>query len=357
MNRSQHPASVALPATALPDHVLTRQDSVETARSFLGADFPHLGRIVKIIEGSGVDTRHLVRPLSATLQDAGFGARNDLYMTTVKDLGERAAAQALANAGLQPRDVDLVITTSCTGIMIPSLDAWLIPKMGFRRSTKRLPITELGCAAGAVALSRAREFLQVYPGRNVLIIAAELCSLTYQPRDLDMQALVGGILFGDGVAACVVQGAERPGLRLQANDSFLFEDSWGYMGFDMRDTGLHLVLDKGIPNAVEKQIAPVLTGFLAEHGLKKEQVGFFGIHPGGRKVMDEIERVFGLDDQPLRASRDCLREVGNLSSASILVVLKNMIERYAPKDGAQGLLTAFGPGFSAEMLLASWHDA
>lgn len=349
-----HKAVVARPALALPSHVLSRENLKDAARAFLGESFPHLRRVLSIIENSGVERRHLVRPLSATLEQTGFGGRNDLYIETVKKLGEEAAAAALANAGIGSGDVDLIITTSCTGIMIPSLDAWLVPKMGFSRTTKRLPITELGCAAGAAALSRAREYLQVYPGRNVLVVAAELCSLTYQPQDLSMQALVGGILFGDGVAACVVRGDDVPGFSLTMNDSFLFEDSWAYMGFDVRDTGLHLVLDKGIPGAVERQIAPVLTGFLEKNRTKGADLGFFGIHPGGRKVLDEIERVFDLDDDALRASRDCLKDVGNLSSASILVVLKNLWERYPPADGARGLLTAFGPGFSAEMLLAEW---
>jgi predicted naringenin-chalcone synthase len=238
--------------------------------------------------------------------------------------------------------------------MIPSLCAHLLPDLGFRPDTKRLPITELGCAAGAVALSRAREFCQAYPGANVLIVATELCSLTFQPGDASFQALVGAVLFGDGAAACVVRGADCPGFRLLTNDSFLFPDSLAYMGFDVRDTGLHLLLDKGIPGAVERQISPVFNRFLEASGVGASDVDFFCIHPGGRRILLEVERVFGLEPGEAAASWECLAEVGNLSSASIFVVLRNLFERHRPSAGERGFLAAFGPGFSVEMCLGRW---
>jgi 1,3,6,8-tetrahydroxynaphthalene synthase len=348
------------PAVVLPEHVFTKDMLVETAQRVLGDTHPHLKRILKIIENAGVHKRHLVQSLEDTLSPQGFGARNHLFEETSKDLCVKAGAQALENAGLTPKDIDLIITTSCTGIMIPSVCAHMIPTMGFKRTTKRLPITELGCAAGAVALSRAREFILSHPGKNVLIVSHELCSLTYQRQDLTMQAIIGALLFGDGVAATVVRGDgnhQGAGFTLEENQSFLFEDSWAYMGFDVKDSGLHLVLDKGIPGAVERQIAPVMTGFLDENGLKKGDVDFFVMHPGGKKVLDEIARVFELPPGKLEASLDCLRYVGNLSSASIHVVLQNTFDTYTPQHGQRGLLTAFGPGFSAEMILGHWQGA
>jgi len=349
-------AVVCRPAVVVPEHVLTKETLKQTARALL-ADFPHLRRLERIIDNSGIERRYLVRPIEETVHPEGFGARNELYARESKRLVEAAARGALDHAGLEPEDIDLVITTSCTGIMIPSVCAHLIPALGFRPQTKRLPITELGCAAGTVALSRAREFLRCYPGRNVLIVSHELCSLTYQRGDQSMQALVGAMLFGDGAAGVVVRGdggARGAGLRLDVNASFLFEDSWGYMGFDVRDSGLHLILDKGIPGAVERQIGPVLNGFLAEQGRSARDVDFFCLHPGGRKILDEIARVFSLCPSRARASYDCLAEVGNLSSASIYVVLHNLMERYAPRAGDTGLVVGFGPGFSAEMLLGTW---
>lgn len=349
-------AVVCRPALVLPDSELSRDTLKETAVRVLEGH-PHLPRILRIIENTGIETRHLVRPIEETVTAGGFGARNDLFIAESKRLGERAARAALDNADLRPEDIDFIITTSCTGVMIPSLDAHLIGALGFLPRTKRLPMTELGCAAGTVALSRARELIRAGAAKNVLIVAHELCSLTYQASDFTMQALVGALLFGDGVAGCVVRGDGKhagPGLQLDANESFLFEGSWGYMGFDVRDTGMHLILDKGIPGAVERQIAPVLLGFLDGQNRKKEDMDFFVLHPGGKKVLDEIARVFDLGPEDTRASRDCLAEVGNLSSASILVVLRNIFERYAPRAGDTGLVVGFGPGFSAEMLLTTW---
>ncbi len=352
-----HTAIACRPALVVPPHVLTRDTLKDALTDALGPDFPNLGRLLRIAEHSGIERRHLVRPLRETLMAEDFGTRNDVYVRESKRLVEDAARAALENADVEPEDIDLIITTSCTGFMIPSVCAHLMPALGFRPTTKRLPITELGCAAGTVALSRAREFIACYPGANVLVVAHELCSLTYQPGDRTMQSLVGALLFGDGAAGVVVRGDGRApdrGLRLDVNASFLFPDSWGYMGFDVRASGLHLILDRGIPGAVERRVKPVLEHFLHEHGLVPADVEFFCLHPGGRKVLDELARVFALDPEDTRASRDCLAEVGNLSSASIFVVLQNLFDRYTPRHGATGLLTAFGPGFAAEMALGTW---
>ncbi len=352
-----HVAVACKPALVLPEHELSRERVQETAALILGEGHRHANRVKRIIENSGIERRYLVQSLVDTITPNGFGQRNDIFIAASKELGERAALEALRNAGVDAHDVDLIITTSCTGFMIPSLCAHLIPKLGFSRTTKRLPITERGCAAGAFSLGMAREHI-AGGGKNVLIVAHEFCSLTYQRDDVSMQALVGALLFGDGVAACVVRGVDPlgslNGFELHAAESWLFEDSWGYMGFQVKDSGLHLVLDKGIPGAVERSIKPVMLGFLDRNGLGADDVAFHVLHPGGKKVIDEVARTFDLAPSALEPSRKCLRDVGNLSSASVLVVLKNTFEA-APQDGARGLLTAFGPGFSAEMVLGRWR--
>jgi 1,3,6,8-tetrahydroxynaphthalene synthase len=351
-------AVAVLPSLVFPKHELTKDTVAEMTALLLGADNRQLGRVQRILQNAGIERRYLAQTVEETVVDRGFGYRNNLFIENSKVLGEQAARAALDNAGLAAKDIDLIITTSCTGFMIPSLCAHLIPAMGFARTTKRLPITERGCAAGAFALAQARDHIAA-GGKNVLIVAHEFCSLTYQRSDLSMQALVGALLFGDGVAACVVRGDGGAhevggGFELHANQTWLFEDSWGYMGFDVKDSGLHLVLDKGIPGAVERAIKPVMLGFLETQGLTGNDIDFHVLHPGGKKVIDEVARTFGLEASAFQASYDCLKEVGNLSSASIFVVLKNIFEQRMPQHGQRGLLTAFGPGFSAEMSLGRW---
>lgn len=350
-------ATVCHPALALPKHSFSIEDAKAKAEAVLGKDFPHIKKILRILENAGVQKRYLVQTLEESFAHEGLKSRNDLFIEESKRLGKQAAEAAMKNAGVTGEDIDLIITTSCTGFMIPSVCAYLLPELGMKRNTKRMPITELGCAAGAVSISRAREFCQTYPGSNVLIMSHELCSLTFQPDDFSMQAIVGGALFGDGVTAAVVRDAPVSGFEVAANDSYLFEDSWHYMGFDVRDSGFHLVLDKGIPGAVEKQIAPVFREFLANNDVTREDLDFFAIHPGGRKLVDELSRALEISEESNAPSRECLRDVGNLSSASVFVVLKNLFERHRPKAGEKGLLAAFGPGFSAEMSLGTWREA
>lgn len=368
------PAVAMKPAIALPENLLDRELVERMLVAVLGEDNRNVGRLKKIISNSGIERRYLVQTIGQTVEEAGFGTRNDRFIEASKTLGEQAAREAVENAGLSPKDIDLVITTSCTGFMIPSLCAHLIPTMGIPRTATRLPITERGCAAGAFALGQAQKHIQS-GGKNALIVAHEFCSLTYQRQDVTMQALVGAMLFGDGVAACVVRGDGgheehrqdgQVGFALGQSQSWLFEDSWGYMGFDVKDSGLHLVLDKGIPGAVERAIQPVMLGFLEAQGLRADDIDFHVLHPGGRKVIDEVARTFNLPKEALAPSYECLRDVGNLSSASVLVVLNNIFRHAAtahttgvddvcaPTSGQRGLLTAFGPGFSAEMVLGTW---
>ena len=191
----QHPPVVCCPVVVLPDHEVTMDSLKAMAQRVLEGQASLLPRILRIIDNSGIKSRRIVRSMEDSVVPSGFGHRNDLFIETSKRLGEEAAARALESANLDAKDIHLIITTSCTGIMIPSLDAHLITKMSFGPRTKRLPITELGCAAGTVAMSRAREFILAHPGQNVLIVAHELSSVTYQPADFNMAALIGALLF------------------------------------------------------------------------------------------------------------------------------------------------------------------
>ncbi len=209
-------------------------------------------------------------------------------------LGRQAAEACLATAGMTPTDVDMIITVSCTGFMIPSLDAHLINLMGFRPDVRRLPITELGCAAGAMALSRAWEFVRAFPGKTVLIVSVELATLTFQRGDLSQANLISCVLFGDGAAAALVTGRDVAGPRILDADTYTFPTSLDAMGFDLRDSGFHIVLSKDVPQMIRERIAELTQNFLARSGLTRSDVTTFLLHPGGQKLLSYIEEQLGL---------------------------------------------------------------
>jgi alkylresorcinol/alkylpyrone synthase len=263
--------------------------------------------------------------------------------------------EALDRASITPQDVDLFITVSCTGVMIPSVDAYLAQQMGFRSNVRRLPITELGCAAGAAGLTRALEYLRAYPEATVLLAAIELPTLTFQRKDFSQANLISAVLFGDGAAAAVITGRDARGPAILDSESFLFPESIDAMGFDLRDTGFHIVLAKEVPQLIRDRIGGLVDDFLARHSLTRKQVKSWLLHPGGQKLLAYMEQELGLCRCEVEPSWDVLRDYGNLSSASVLFVLNECLARGKMNAGDRGLLAAFGPGFSAEMLLLQWN--
>jgi alkylresorcinol/alkylpyrone synthase len=248
-----------------------------------------------------------------------------------------------------------VITTSCTGIMIPSVDAYLVDALGFRPDVRRLPITELGCVGGAAALARADDFLRGFPDAHVLVVAVELPSLSLQRDDTSPANLVASALFGDGAAAVVMAGGvSRPGVRVRATLSHIFPRSTGALGFDLHEDGFHSVISKDIPAMLKGEIVALVDKLAARAGLTRDQVTCFLLHPGGRKILGAVEDGLGLPREATQPSWDVLREYGNQSSASVLFVLHQWLTQREPITGAHGVLAAFGPGLTTEMLLLQW---
>jgi len=347
-------ATIAATATALPPYQLTR----ESVKYYLDKVFPlqgvRLDAMQAIVENSQIDRRFCIHPVEFIVEPRPLEALSLDYIENAVELGQRVAEDCLARAGCGPRDVDLLITVSCTGFMIPSLDAHLINRMGFRCDVRRLPVTELGCAAGAAALARAWEFQRAFPGATALVISVELPSLTFQRRDISQANLISSILFGDGAAAALVTGNGAAGPRLVDARSYTFPDSLAAMGFDLKNSGFHIVLSKDIPDLIRSKVKELVTSFLGKNGLRKEDVAAFVLHPGGQKLLSYVEEELGLEKRLTQPSWDVLREYGNLSSASVLFVLHEWLTKRPLAPGDHALLAAFGPGFTAEMLLAQW---
>jgi alkylresorcinol/alkylpyrone synthase len=348
-------ATIAATATAVPPHLITRDD----VKYYFGRVFEvperRIEAMMSIVDNAAVQQRHAIFPIDYTIQPRALAQTNNEYIEHSIKLGREASEKCLSRAGLRADEIDLIITVSCTGFMIPSLDAHLIQLMGFRSNVCRMPFTELGCAAGAMALSRAADFLKSRPDANVLIISVELPSLTFQRKDISQANLISSILFGDGAAAVIVTGQDKPGPRILVTETYTFPDSLNAMGFDLRDSGFHILLSKDVPEMIGAKIKDLVHGFLERHGKTRADIKGWILHPGGARLLGNIEQQLGLCKCDTQPSWDVLNTVGNLSSATILFILQEWLEKRPLKIGEHALAAAFGPGFSAEFLLLQWN--
>lgn len=323
-----------------------------------GADRRVLDRLH---HSSRVRTRHMTLPLDAYEELDGFGAANDAFITGATELGATAVRGALHAAGLRPEDVDLLIFTSVTGIATPSIDARLANRLGLRPDVKRLPLFGLGCAGGAAGLARTHDYLLGHPDQVAVLLSVELCSLTFQRDDSSMANLIATALFGDGAAAVVACGPDHPSARRELpgpavvdTRSRLYPDTGHVMGWNIKSSGFQVVLDPSVPDVVRRHLASDVTGFLADHGLKPKDVSAWVCHPGGPKVLEAVTEALGLPDEALGVTWRHLADVGNLSSSSVLHVLRDTLAGDPPAPGTPGLLLAMGPGFCCELVLLRW---
>jgi alkylresorcinol/alkylpyrone synthase len=314
-------------------------------------------RLADIHRAAMVSGRHLALPLGEYAALHGLRDRNEAFIRVGLEVGERAIREGLAAAGLAPRDVDHLFFVTVTGVATPSLDARLVNRLGMKDSVKRTPIFGLGCLAGAAGVARAADVLRAFPGEVAVMLSVELCSLTVQRDDLSVANVVATGLFGDGAAAVVLGGGDRPpapGPRVVASRSVFYPDTEWVMGWDVVDTGFRIVLSAKVPEVVEARIGGDVDRFLAAHGLDRGRIRHWVAHAGGPKVLQAFERALGLDPGRTALAWRSLREVGNLSSASVLFVLADLLGSGEAREGDLGLMAAMGPGFSAELLLLRW---
>jgi 1,3,6,8-tetrahydroxynaphthalene synthase len=330
------------------------EETLELARS-RHADHPQLPLALRLIENTGVRTRHIVQPIEETLKHPGFEQRNKLYEQEAKARVPAVVRRALDDAELLPTDIDVIIYVSCTGFMMPSLTAWLINEMAFDSTTRQLPIAQLGCAAGGAAINRAHDFCSAYPEANALIVACEFCSLCYQPTDLGVGSLLSNGLFGDGIAAAVVRGTGGTGVHLECNGSYLIPKTEDWIAYDVRETGFHFLLDKRVPTTMEP-LAPALRDLARMHRWDASELDFYVIHAGGPRILDDLSKFLHVDPHAFRFSRATLTEYGNIASAVVLDALRRLFDEGGAQHQDRGLLAGFGPGITAEMSLGTWQD-
>lgn len=341
--------SVAGVAVKFPPHRYRQDEAVRALSGFAGPEFR------RFAQSSGVEFRNIALPLSRYGELSGFTEANDTYVETALELAEQAFLAALDQAKVKPSEVDIVFSTTVTGLAVPTLEARLANRVGLRQDVKRIPLFGLGCVAGAAGVARMHDYLRAFPDQVAALLAVELCSLTIQRNDNSVANLVATSLFGDGAAAVITKGADRTatGPRVLATRSRIYPDTEEVMGWKIGSDGFRIVLSVDVATITEKYLGEDVRNFLADHGLTPQDVSTWVCHPGGPRVIEAVENVLDLPDEALDHTRNSLRANGNLSSVSVLDVLRaNMVEPPAP--GSIGLMIAMGPAFCSELVLLAW---
>jgi len=348
--------------TALPPHRYSQQEISEALRNRWQHKLPEPRLITRLHANCGVDFRYFVLPMEQYPALKGFKSTNDLWIRNAVDLSECAIHGALRPLGLSPADVSAIFFASVTGVASPTVDARLINRLPFPDNVKRTPIFGLGCVAGAAGIARAADYVRAFPDQIALLLSVELCSLTWQDDDQSIANLISCGLFGDGAAAVVIAGEQvklpastvPPGPRIIATRSTFYRHTEHVMGWDIGDTGFTIVLSPDVPKVVLENLRGNVEGFLADHQLGLPDIHSWIFHSGGPKVLEAVECALDLPKDALTASWKSLREVGNLSAASVLMVLADTLQGDRGAPGAYSILAAMGPGFCSELVLLQW---
>jgi alkylresorcinol/alkylpyrone synthase len=343
------PAILGL-STVVPPNRHTQQEIYERLV------VPRIGehRLVRAaFMGAQIDHRHSVLADEHFFtQEQSTEARNSAYMQFARPLGAEAIRLCLADAGLSAQDVDDLIVVSCTGLDTPGLDLLLAADLGLRPDLRRTNLLAMGCYAALTGLLRATDAVRSRPGTRALVLSLELCTLHFR-EDLDLDNLISIALFADGVAAALV-GAGPGGPRLLDHYTYSDYQTLDHMAWHLTDHGFKMRLSPEVPDVLRALAGPILEQLLRPSGLQRQDIRFWGIHPGGSRILDYLEASLGLSPEDLRFSRQVLREYGNMSSATVLFVLEEIRRRGDPQPGDHAVLMTFGPGLTVEARLLQW---
>jgi alkylresorcinol/alkylpyrone synthase len=350
------PVRIASVASAFPPYFYDQETLLAALKAAWGRRHYNLDRLDALHRHMMVGGRHLALPIEEYSALDSWGKANAAWIRAATALGGEAVLKALEAAGLTVSDVDALIFVSVTGISTPSIDARLMNTLGLPPRVKRTPIFGLGCVAGATGIVRAADHVRAFPNEVAILLSVELCSLTLQQDDLSVPNLIATGLFGDGAAAAVLVGSDRGtlGPRVVASRSTFYPDSEGVMGWDIADSGFRIVLSADVPAVVMAHLALDVDGFLGEHGLARHDIAAWIAHPGGPRVLEAMQQALDLPESALAVSWRGLKEVGNLSSTSVLMVLEEFTWTGRVPPGAYGLMIAMGPGFCSELVLLQW---
>jgi len=342
-------------ATQLPEYSQQVKETIPLVEDWLKDEDERFTRkAVKIFEGAQVDKRYAIMPPKEVFIQTSFEAKNKLYQNAAKTYGKSVLQKALSQANWDAKSLDYIITVSCTGIMIPSLDAYLINELDLKQDILRLPITEMGCVGGVSAMIYAYQFLKSNRNKRAAIIAFESPAATLQHDDKSMTNIVSSAIFGDG-AACVLMSSEEQssGVEIIAEQMYHFYHQTHMMGFDLTNSGLKMVLDISVPDKIAEHFPHIIYPFLKRNDLSIDDISHLIFHPGGKKIIQTVEDLFGQMGKNINHTKAVLRNYGNMSSATVLFVLKAFMDEPQPQN-SYGMMLSFGPGFTAQNLILKW---
>ncbi len=348
---------IASVASAFPKHYYPQAFLSAALKKFWDGRLNNPDVVDRMHAHAEIDGRYLALPVDAYYELKTWGEYNDAWIECAQELGQQALCRAIVGAGLAPQDIDALFVVSVTGIASPSLDARLVNRMSLSPRIKRIPIFGLGCVAGAAGIARAADYVRAYPHHVAALLSVELCSLTLQKEDVSMANLISSALFGDGAAAAIIMGSETecPGAEILDSRSVFYPQTEHIMGWDVSEKGFQIVLSPDLPQLIVDHLGHDVDAFLADHGLDRKDIGRWILHTGGPKILEATGRALELSKEEMRASWECLRKVGNLSSASVLLVLEEVFKRRRPEAGTYSVLAAMGPGFCSELVLLRWN--
>jgi len=323
------------------------------ARARFDGAMPHLDRLMPIFLNTGIRRRSLCQPPEWYERDHPLDERNRAYVDAATDMCARAARTLLERQDLEPDAIDRIIYVNTTGLATPSIDARLINVLGLKRQIRRTPVWGLGCAGGVAGLALAVHDLLGHPRERVLLVAAEMCTLTFLHDDHSKSNLVATALFSDGAAAALLSGDDTgdSGYPIVGTRSTLFPDSLDVMGWNVVARGLQVVFDQRIPDIIAEHGRAEFDALLAAHDLDEADVAEFLYHPGGPKVLQAYAEAYGVSPERFCWSRRVLADHGNMSSVTVLYVLASYLAAHPHGRGGHAVVSALGPGFSSESVL------
>ena len=311
-------------------------------------------KVIKLFESAGVDKRYSIMSPEEVFTASSFEEKNTIYAREVVKLATESLKKALDKAHIKATEIDYIITVSCTGIMIPSMDAYLINSLAMKQDIVRLPVTEMGCAAGVSGMIYAKNFLKANPNKRAAVIAVEAPTATFQLDDFSMANIVSAAIFGDGASAVILSSFEDDkGPEIIDESMYHFYDATHMMGFNLVNSGLQMILDKEVPQKISDHFPAIVHPFLERNNLTIDDVDYLIFHPGGKKIVQTVEDLFGVLGKNIDDTKEVLRLFGNMSSATVLYVLEQFMDQN-PTKGERGLMLSFGPGFSAQRILLEW---